>query len=263
MEKGLKLKQVLAVTDLPKSTFYYKSRKKDDLDLMDKIKNIAEDKTYYGYRRIHLKLLKDDIKVNHKKVYNIYCKMNLQKKITRKRKDHNIPKIQDYEPLPALYPNHIWGIDFMFITIAENKKVKILTVEDLFSRKAMLVYPDTSITSADVSYELEKVFYEYGQPEIIRSDNGAEFTSKLFAAFLNKHRIYHDRIPKGSPYFNGITERFNKTVKYELYFVEYIQNFKELNELTNNYALFYNNKRPHQALGNKSPDEVYYMEKSP
>jgi len=80
--------------------------------------------------------------------------------------------------------------------------------------------------------------------------------------FSKNFRIYHDRIPKGSPYLNGITERFNKTLKYELYHVEYILNFNELLKLANNYVLFYNNKRPHQALNNKTPFKVYFK-KSP
>lgn len=260
MQKGLKLKQVLNITNLPKSSFYYKSSKKEDLELIEKIKNIAYDKTFYGYRKIHQNLIMDNIKVNHKRVYNIYCKMNLQKKKKEKYKRIFIKDIKDYKPEKAAYPNHIWALDFIFISIENNKKIKILTVEDLYSRKAIHVYADVSITSNSLICELEKTFNKYGKPQKIKTDNGSEFISNSFISFLNNNRIIHDRIPRGSPYLNGINERFNRTIKYELYFVQYISNLIELRELTESYLIFYNKNRPHQSLNNKTPDEVYFGE---
>lgn len=245
---------------MSKSTFYYKSVKKEDPVLCEKIKQIAYKYPFYGYRKIHVHLKREKININHKKVYRLYTTLNLQKSSSKKKK-HLPKKSSEYELKTASYPNHFWALDFCHISLANRKSYKILTVEDIYSRKGIEAAYNTSIPSESVIQILQSLISKYGKPTAIRTDNGGEFISNHIKQFLSKERIYHDLIPKGSPFFNGNLERFNGSLKQECIFLEYIENEKELESIINEYLIFYNTQRPHQALNYSVPDDFYYQEK--
>jgi putative transposase len=259
MQQGLKLKSALNIVNINKSTFYYRSTKKDDSLLIQKITEIAMRYTFYGYRRIYLTLRKQGFSVNIKKVYRLYSLLNLKKpsKVKRSNKLNITPPENLTEPK---YTNNVWAMDFCFIRLSNNRGVKILTIEDLYSRKAITIYIDFSICHKKVCEILEQCFKIYGKPKIIKTDNGPEFRAKGFIAFLSRHRIQPEHIPKGSPYYNGKIERFNGAVKHECLLLYEFDTINEVYDAAGRYIEFYNTERPHFGINCKSPDEIFYLQ---
>ena len=218
------------------------------------IKEIAVKYPFYGYKRIWITMRKRGIKINKKKVYRIYKNLSLELKTRKKPKR----KLQYSENLTKPeFVNHIWNIDFTKVKI-NGKNIKILSIMDVLSRKALKIYADISITSQDVLNILEKIFKKFKKPLVIRTDNGPEFRAKILNKFLFKHRIKQEFIPKGKPHKNGFIERLIRSIKEEGLYPYCFENLKELNKLLSKYTLFYNSKRPHSSLNFKTPDEMFY-----
>lgn len=112
IELGIKTKNACRLMDIPISTLYYKSNKViDDTAVAERIKQIAFENTFYGYRRIYHILQKEGFTVNRKRVYRIYKSLNLQRHKPRKHKKLVVSKSPLTEPT---CPNHVWAIDFVF-----------------------------------------------------------------------------------------------------------------------------------------------------
>ena len=145
---------------------------KQDRALADMIRNVAFKYTFYGYRRIHAVIQSQGIVVNHKKIYRIYRSLNLQRqKPKRKKKLITV----EYALIEALYCNHIWAVDFLFDAVLDGRIIKILTVEDIFSRFSLGIDCGFSIPAKVVIEVLKDCIGLYGIPGIIRTDQGPEF----------------------------------------------------------------------------------------
>jgi putative transposase len=95
----------------------------------------------------------------------------------------------------------------------------------------------------------------HGKPKRIRTDNGPEFTSKRFQAWLDEKRIKWNPIQNGKPQQNAIVERFNRTYREDVldaYIFESLQHVQSVTEL---WIKDYNGCRPHQSLNNLTPLE--------
>ncbi len=237
-----------------------------EAELVEKIKDIAYKYPFYGYRRIY-KTLKKEIEgkglapINIKKVYRIYRQLSLTRnKGTKKTRKINEPKkgVTERLLLKPMYPSHIWAMDFSFIRITRGI-VKILSVEDLYSRKLLYIYADFSITSYDIQDILINLFSLYNKPKIIRTDNGPEFRSKMLNILLQKERIHHEFIPPGKPFYNGHKERNIRTIKEECLWMNEFENLKESRDTLEKYKEFYNKERPRSSLCDKTPDEIFYQ----
>lgn len=102
---------------------------------------------------------------------------------------------------------------------------------------------------------------KYGTPEIFNTDQGSQFTSEEFVSVLLSHGIQISMDGRGRAFDNIFTERFWRTIKYEWLFLKSFESINELRRSFEEYSNFYNFKRLHQALGYKTPEEVYSNKK--
>lgn len=253
VEAGLNLSCALNITGIKRTSYYYKNIP-EDTRVMNKIKVLAFKHHFYGYRKIWAVLRKEGYIINKKKVYRLYKLLNLQKaKPKRKKYSQSSTTL-----IKTCFCNHIWAIDFTFINLENSKRVKVVSVEDTFSKKALLTFCDYSIIGDKVYELLKQAIATFGKPIILRSDNGPEFISKTLNIYLTQERIKHEFIPKGKPYYNGFMERFIGSLKYECLLAHAFKNLDEVQKIVLNYQQFYNTTRPHQSLNYKFPDEVFY-----
>ncbi|GAB4223941.1 MAG: hypothetical protein Tsb005_20260 [Gammaproteobacteria bacterium] len=92
-------------------------------------------------------------------------------------------------------------------------------------------------------------------PDILRVDNGTEFRSSDFKQWANKHSIFIHYIQPGKPAQNGFIERFNRTYREDVLDRHIFNNLQEVNEITQQCLVMYNQDRPHDALMGMSPME--------
>ncbi len=255
INEGLKVRQVSSLLEIPRTTIYYQSSKGGhDDELAHLIEGIAFKHTFYGYRRIHLALRKQGREINHKKVYRIYRGLNLQRKRPRKKKKTLQIQLPLTEPG---YPNHVWAVDFLFDSIKDGRLIKLMPVEDLFSRFSPGIDIQFSIPSERVVEFLEECFRICGKPEVIRTDQGPEFRGKAFERFLERQRIRHEFTEKGSPWQNGDVESFIGKLRDECLNRNLFKSLDQAKEVVKGYRKFYNIERPHSSLNGKVPYEEY------
>lgn len=164
------------VLSLPIASKRYKSIKKDDPRLIERIRFWAETRQGYGHPAIHDKILREGFKVNHKRTERLYykvLKLSLRKKPKRKRfrSTLRVPIGQ------AERPNHVWSMDFVADQLSYGRRIRGLAVVDIFSRFNVALDFDYSMSSFKVVQVLERALEFHGKPEVIRVDNGPEFIS--------------------------------------------------------------------------------------
>ncbi len=104
---------------------------------------------------------------------------------------------------------------------------------------------------------LREALQRYGSPDIFNTDQGAPFTSDAFTGVLRKHGIAISMDGKGRFLDNIFIKRLWRSVKYEEVYLHAYDNPKEARANIGRYLNFYNNDRPHQALGYMTPKAFY------
>lgn len=115
-----------------RSSYHYQSRRTDPAALKRRIKEICETRVHYGYRRVHVILLREGWDVSIKKVYSVYRALGLQlRNKTPKRRVK--AKLRD-DRVEAAGPNDVWAMDFVHDQLALGTKLRIFTIVDTHSR---------------------------------------------------------------------------------------------------------------------------------
>ena len=126
------IRRACRVLRAPRSSYQYKPRSNDQADLKQRIKEIAQTRVRYGYRRIHVLLKREGWEVNPKRVYRLYKEMGLQ--LRNKTPNRRVKAKLRNDRTEAVSPNETWAMDFVHDQLVTGQKLRILTVVDTFSR---------------------------------------------------------------------------------------------------------------------------------
>ena len=164
--------------------------------------------------------------------------------------------------IAAWYPNHVWSIDTTMMFCWGLWPIHICVVIDHYSRKVMAVVPLEGPNAGWINNAMEIAIEKYGPPKYIISDQAHVFTGEVFAELLGKYNIKPRLGAIGKHGSIAVTERVNKTLKYEwLKRIALIKGIDHLTDLCKEFELWYNNWRPHMTLDGLRPDDVYYNNK--
>lgn len=158
--------------------------------------------------------------------------------------------------------NRVWCIDFKGQFRVGQTTCYPLTVTDACSRYLIACVALTSTQAAPTKRALQRVFDEFGLPDAIRSDNGTPFASRgvagltTLSAWWLKLGIQHERIERGKPQQNGRHERMHLTLKQETTSPP-ARSLLEQQRRFDRFRKYFNEERPHEALGQRPPSEVY------
>lgn len=152
-------------------------------------------------------------------------------------------------------PNHVWSYDFMFDALHNGRRLKILTLEDEFTREGLAIKVDRSIKAKDIICILADLFSERGAPMYLRSDNGPEFIEKALKEWLVRNGTDTIHIKPGKPWQNGFIESFNSKVRDEFLNMEVFYTLAEAQVKAEIWRLEYNGIRPHSSLKYQTPEE--------
>jgi putative transposase len=197
-------------------------------------------------------LRREGRRINLKRVRRL-CRLHglkLSRKVHRKRRGIGIGV-----PCKAEYPNHVWAYDFLFDQCENGRKLKVLTITDEFTRICLEIEVEHRMTSAYVGRTLLRLFAEHGTPRYVRSDNGPEFIARALMRMLAIQGVECRHIEPGSPWQNGLDERFNGSYRDECANLETFHNREHARALSQLYKRHYNQERPHSSLGYQTPME--------
>lgn len=196
--------------------------------------------------------------MNHKRVARIYREEGLSLRIKRRRRKQ-AAALRVPRPNPSR-PNEHWTMDFIFDTLTSNRRFKILTIEDTYTRECLAVRVDFSIGARSVIEVLDRLAETRGLPEIIRVDNGSEFTSNAFDEWAHRHKVQLDFIPPAKPVENAFIESFNGRLRDECLNDNQFLTLVEAQTIIEAWRRDYNEERPHGSLNGLTPREFAEQE---
>lgn len=216
------------------------------------MKEIAAEKRRYGYRRIHYLLRKEGLVMNHKRTQRLYRQENLS--IRTKKRKRLSSRLRLVLPQPTS-SNQIWAMDFVSDRVMSGRRIKCLTIVDLYTRESLAIHVDTSISGHGVTRVLDHIVSLRGTPGIIVTDNGPEFTSKALWLWTAKHKVKLSFIRPGKPMENAFIESFNGRLREECLNEQWFIDLSNARDLIEKWRTEYNYQRPHSALGMLTPKE--------
>lgn len=227
--------------------------KEDEKALTSAIIDLASEYGRYGYRRITALLRAQGWHVNHKRVMRIWQREGL--KVPAKQPKRRRLWLNDGSciRLRPERPNHVWAYDFVQARTHEGKAFRMLTVIDEYTRECLAIHVARRLRSIDVLECISDLMVIRGNPEHIRSDNGAEFTAHLIKDWLKDIGVKTLYIEPGSPWENGYNESFNGKLRDELLNGEIFYGLKEAKIVIEQWRQHYNTVRPHSSLGYRPP----------
>lgn len=236
-----------------RSTVRYNIKRKDEQELGERIKEIAYEKRRFGYRRIQILLAREGTSVNHKRVYRIYRSIGL--KVVKRGGRKRAIGIRRPES-EVTRPHQRWALDFVQDAIWNGRRIRLLPVIDIYTRKCLGIVVDTTLNGRRVIQALEMLIEEHGNPEEIISDNGTEFTSNTVLKWCQEQGQKWHYIQPGKPYQNGNMESFNGKLRDECLNENWFTSLEEARRLIEKWREDYNNARPHSALKGRTPNEA-------
>ena len=154
-------------------------------------------------------------------------------------------------------PNKVWSTDITYIKLAHGH-VYLAAIIDWNTKKILSWKLSNSMDVSLTTSVLNEALSLYPKPEIFNSDQGSQYTSKAHTDILKAHDIQISMDGKGRATDNICIERFWRSIKYEEIYLNEYKSINELRYSISKYMEKYNGRRLHSALGNKTPNEVYF-----
>lgn len=228
----------------------YRSRRPPDTALRARLRDLANQRRRFGYRRLFILLRDQGEPSGVNRIYRLYREEGLT---VRKRKARRRAVGTRSPILVEARMNARWSLDFVHDQFALGRRFRILNVVDDVTRECLAAIPDTSISGKRVARELTALIEARGKPQMIVSDNGTEFTSNAILAWTKEHQVEWHYIAPGRPMQNGYIESFNGRMRDELLNESLFVDLDQARQLIGAWTADYNTARPHSSLGYKTP----------
>lgn len=250
--------------DLPRSTLYYTASKAysdKDLHMMRALDTLHLDDPTRGTRRMRNELAKLGHRTGRRHVRTLMRIMRLKTVYCRPRTTLIDPARYKYpyllRNLEINRPNQAWGVDITYVPMPKGF-MYLVGIIDLYSRYIVGWSLSNSMEAEWVTATVKEAVKRYGPPEIINSDQGCQFTSDCYIDYIKS--LQYTKLSmdgKGRAIDNVYIERFWRTIKYDKLYLVCPENGRELHAACNEFITYYNEKRDHSSLQDKTPLSVY------
>lgn len=263
-EEKLSISRQADLLSINRTSLYYRPVliRNEELRIKHLIDEIYTSHPEYGYRRMTKVLNRDyHVGINQKRTRRYMREMgihgfcpgpNLSKRLRGK---YVYPYL--LRGLNIDRPNQVWSIDITYCRMRHGF-MYLTAVIDWHSRYIVGFTLSNTLEKAAVIETVNKAIKQYGKPEIINSDQGAQFTSDEYINLLKENSIKISMDGKGRALDNQRIERFFRSFKWEKLYLQEYETGYDLRKMIKEYIDYYNTKRPHQSLGYKTPSEYYY-----
>jgi putative transposase len=251
-EKCYSQRRACGLVGLAPKTYRYASRRPDDTVVRGRLKELAQQRRRFGYRRLHILLRREGIALNHKKLFRLYREERLavKKRGGRKR------ALGTRAPMTLpRRPNQRWSLDFVSDMLADGRRFRVLVVVDDFTRECLALVVDTSLSGFRAARELGALVAARGRPLMIVSDNGTELTSRAILQWQEDQAVEWHYIVPGKPMQNGFVESLNGRFRDECLNEHLFRSLSAARRLIEDWRTDYNAARPHTSLGGLTPNE--------
>jgi putative transposase len=246
--------------EMPRRTVYYKPTKappKVRPELAEPIKALIEEEPSFGYRTVAGLL-----SMNKNTVQRIFQLKGWQ---VRKRALGMRPRIQAL-PSVAAAPDERWATDLCRVWGGRDGWLSLALVIDCYTRQLLGWHLSRSGKASTPTAALEQAlisrFGTLGRvptPFLLRSDNGLVFTSRDYTRLVRSYGLRQEFITPHCPQQNGMVERVIRTLKEQCIHRHRFESLQHATRVVSDWIQFYNHRRPHQALGMKTPAEAYAL----
>jgi len=261
----LSVRRQCELLSLNRSSLYYTKRPENalNLELMRLIDEIYTEMPFYGILRMteELRQNRGYPLIGIKQVRRLMRLMGLEALYPKPRtsipnKEHSVyPYL--LKGVPVIRPNQVWAADITYIPMKKGFAY-LVAILDWHSRYVLSWRVSTSLDTRFCEEALNEAIQKYGYPKMSNTDQGCQFTSKLWIEILLTGGVRISMDGRGRCFDNIFVERLWRTVKYENVYPRCYDTVSELKEGIKEYFEFYNNRRLHQSLGYKTPAKVYF-----
>jgi putative transposase len=259
---NLPLNLALELLELPKSTYYYQSRKAEDEQLLEKLVEVAGKHPTYGTRRITHQLRRQPYgcAVNRKRIQRLMRQKSLLRPVKRKKcrttnSQHPYPRYSNLvKDLEVVRPEQVWVSDITYIRLGQGF-VYLAIVMDVFTR-SVRGWNMSKTLHQELSLEaLERALADR-VPDIHHSDQGVHYAAHAYIDLLKEHAVQISMAAVGKAEENGYAERFMRTIKEEEVDLSDYQDYADVvSQIGRFIEDVYNKKRIHSSLGYLTPLE--------
>ena len=251
-EKGYSQRRACKLVGIEPKTCRYVSRRSDDGVVRTRLRALASERRRFGYRRLHILLARDGLRLNHKRLFRIYReeRLGVRKRGGRKR------ALGTRSPmtLPEA-ANQRWSLYFVSDALSSGRRFRVLAVVDDFTRECLGLVVDTSLSGLRVGRELDRIAELRGcYPTVIVSDNGTELTSHAILRWHEERAVLWHYIAPGKPQQNGFVESFNGRFRDECLNEHLFSTLTAARQIIEAWRIDYNTERPHTSLDGLTPE---------
>jgi putative transposase len=249
-DHGYSERRACRLIGVDRTAFQYRPRRLEDADVRSRLRELANERRRFGYRRLAVMLKRDGLRLNLKKVYRLYKeeRLSVRKRGGRKR------ALGTRAPMAIPQGvNQRWSIDFVQDALDDGRRFRLLNVVDDFTRECLASVLDTSLSGVRVVRELDRLCALRGSPAMIVSDNGTELTSHAVLRWVEETGIEWHYIAPGKPVQNAFVESFNGRLRDECLNEHVFRSLSQARAIVEAWRIDYNTVRPHSSLGGLAP----------
>ena len=251
-EKSYSQRRACALIGVAPKVYRHRSKRPDDVELRERLKELAGERRRFGYRRLHMLLRREGVAVNHKKLFRIYR----EERLAVRRRGGRKRALGTRSPMAIPQgANQRWSVDFVHDTLIDGRRFRLLAVVDDFTRECLGLVPDTSLSGVRVARELTSIVERRGRPCMVVSDNGTEFTSRAILAWAEDNAVDWHYIAPGKPMQNAFAESFIGRLRDECLNEHLFRGLRHAREIIEDWQNDYNHARPHTSLDGLTPSE--------
>jgi putative transposase len=242
-------RRACSVARLSRSANRYVRRPDRNAALRGELRTLAERYPRLGSPMLYMMLRNQGQLVNHKRIERLYR----EEKLALRRRKRRKLRVVRQEIKKASHPMERLAIDFMSDALVTGRKIRVLTIVDEYSKESPLLLVEHSISGDHVVRALENLAKSRGVPGSLRLDNGPEFRSKALVSWALRNNVALQYITPGKPTQNAFIESFNSRCREECLDQQLFLSLEDARTKIETWRRFYNELRPHSALGGKPP----------
>jgi putative transposase len=256
------IRRQCALLGVARSVVYRRARpaNNNDLALTRRLDELFTAWPFLGSRRMAAMLRATGHTINRKRVQRLMRKMGIAALGPKPRTTKPAP---GHKLFPYLLrnvtidrPNHVWAADITYIPIGRGF-LYLVAVIDWASRAVLAWRLSNTMDTAFCVSALEEALAGFGKPEIFNTDQGSQFTSALFTSTLTAAGVTISMDGRGRWIDNVFIERLWRSLKYEDIYLKGYADGHDAKRGIADWVTFYNHRRPHQALANRTPMTVW------